>query len=99
MRAFQWIEADDTAHSVYAYTRQAGSDALLIVLNLSDQAYPEYTLRMQRPSILRELVNSDSIGYGGEGMTNERVIYSVGPHNEVSLTLAPFGSCILRITG
>lgn len=98
MRAFQWIEADDSAHSVYAYLRQAGGDQLLVVLNLSDQAYPAYSLNMPQSCMLRELINSDCSNYGGGGMTNDWAIYSEGPHHTVTLSLAAFGSCVLRVT-
>lgn len=98
MRAFHWVEADDTAHSVYAYTRQAGGDQLLIVLNLSDRAYPDYKLRLPQPACLREMINSDCTNYGGSGLTNDWAIYSDGPDNEISLALAPFGSCIFRVS-
>lgn len=97
---FRWLEADDSAHSVYAYERAAGGDRLLMVLNLSDRAYHPYRLRFDGPVTLRELVNSDYIHYGGTGDTNEARIDSrpCGDGWTAEIRLAPFGSCIFRVT-
>ncbi len=97
---FRWLEADDSAHSVYAYERAAGGDRLLMVLNLSDRGYHPYRLRFDGPVTLRELVNSDYIHYGGTGDTNEARIDSrpCGDRWTAEIRLAPFGSCIFRVT-
>lgn len=97
---FRWLEADDSAHSVYAYERAAGGDRLLMVLNLSDRAYHPYRLRFDGPVTLRELVNSDYIHYGGTGDTNEARIDSrpCGDGWTAEIRFAPFGSCIFRVT-
>ena len=44
------------------------------------------------------MINSDCTNYGGSGLTNDWAIYSDGPDNEISLALAPFGSCIFRVS-
>ncbi|MDY5973224.1 MAG: alpha amylase C-terminal domain-containing protein, partial [Butyricicoccus sp.] len=60
--------------------------------------YPDYKLRLPQPACLREMINSDCTNYGGSGLTNDWAIYSDGPDNEISLALAPFGSCIFRVS-
>ena len=97
MRAFQWLDANDSEHSVYSYFRTAGGRTLLIVLNLSNRKYPNYTLQFDRPTTLRELISSDTSKYGGRDVTNDWVIYS-DDHNRAQIVLAPLGSYIFRVT-
>ena len=97
MRAFQWLDANDSEHSVYSYFRTAGGQTLLVVLNLSNRKYPNYTLQFDRPTTLRELISSDTSKYGGRDVTNDWVIYS-DDHNRAQIILAPLGSYIFRVT-
>lgn len=96
---FHWLNADDCAHSVYVYERQAGGDHLLIALNFSDCYYANYRLHFQKQVVLRELMNSDYIHYGGQGRINAPKLTAQKLHTEwtVPITLAPFGSCIFRV--
>lgn len=96
MRSFQWLDANDSAHSVYSYFRRVDGETLLVILNLSNTKYPEYLLQFDRPTTLRELINSDTSKYGGRDVTNDWVIYSNDRH-QANIRLAPMGSCIFRI--
>ena len=97
MRSFRWLDADDSQHAVYSYFRSAGGETLLIVLNLSNQKYRDYTLQFDRPTTLREIINSDTSKYGGRDVTNDWVIYS-DERNCAQIMLAPLGSCIFRVS-
>ena len=88
---FEWLDANDSEHSVYSYFRTAGGQTLLVVLNLSNRKYPNYTLQFDRPTTLRELISSDTSKYGGRDVTNDWVIYS-DDHNRAQIVLAPLGS-------
>lgn len=98
-QCFRWAEADDCAHSVYAYERRAGGDRLLVVLNFSAREYAEYALHLDGPGTLRELMNSDYIHYGGSGYINDPKLAAVLQDGRwtARIRLAPFGSCIFRI--
>lgn len=96
---FHWVEADDQAHCVYAYERKVGGNRLLIVLNLSDQTYMNYTLHFKQPIQLSEILNSDQCHYGGRGRVNNKVIqvYRDGEKYSASVILASFSGVIFRI--
>ena len=97
---FHWLAADDCAHSVYVYERAAGGERIVTVLNLSAHAYPAYRLSFSEPMTLYEQINSDSSCYGGTGNVNDARIPALpeNGHWVAALRLAPFGSCIFRIT-
>lgn len=99
--AFRWVVADDPEHSVLAFERRDGEEALVCVLNLSDRPLPDYALPFAEPVMLREVINSDTMQYGGTGMTNDWAIYSreESQRHVAHISLAAFGACVFRIVG
>ena len=99
--SFQWIVADDAEHSVLAFKRQSGDDQLVCVLNLSDRKISDYALPFADPVTLREVINSDTMQYGGDGITNDWVIYSKeeAQGHFAHISLAAFGASVFRIIG
>jgi 1,4-alpha-glucan branching enzyme len=96
---FRWLEANDTANNVLAFTRLGEGDTtpLVCVLNLSP--VPRYDYRVGMPVCCRwkEALNSDSTFYGGSGVGNlggvdaEAVAWSDQPFS-AQLTLPPLGA-------
>lgn len=95
-KTFRWLDADDMVHQVYTYFRQVQDETLLIVLNLSDRDYQDYTLQFDCPTMLQECINSDSQSYGGTGITNDRSLYA-DVCGQVNICIAAFGSCVFRV--
>jgi 1,4-alpha-glucan branching enzyme len=95
---FQWVAADDSANSVYAYFRRGrDGSVLLVVSNMTP--VPRYDYRLPVPDVgnWRELLNTDAACYGGSNLGNGG---RVAAHHsakgcEVALTLPPLATIIL----
>jgi 1,4-alpha-glucan branching enzyme len=68
---FEWIDANDSRSNVFSFLRR-GSDGstLASVSNFSAAVYESYRLGLPYTGVWRELVNSDSEGYGGSDVGN-----------------------------
>ena len=64
---FQWIEANDTDASVYAWIRRSGGDdpEAVIVCNMTPVERTEYHLGFPSKGRWREALNTDAAIYGG----------------------------------
>jgi 1,4-alpha-glucan branching enzyme len=64
---FEWIDHSDAAHSVLSFVRH-GQDAnsfTVVVCNFTPQVQPGYRLGVPQPGRYREVLNTDSVHYGG----------------------------------
>ncbi len=66
---FQWLDADDALHSVFAFLRwgHAGGQAVACVANFTPVPRPGYRVGLPWPGEWRVLVDSDSGQFGGSG--------------------------------
>ena len=71
---FEWIDADDREHSVFAWVRRDGTGrSAIIVVNMTPVPRPGYRLGVpdaEAGSAWREALNSDSAFYGGGNLGN-----------------------------
>ncbi|MFM8550730.1 MAG: 1,4-alpha-glucan branching protein GlgB [Nitrospiraceae bacterium] len=100
---FQWIDFGDADQSVVAFLRRSRDGQYLVcVYNLTP--VPRYAYRIGVPvsGRYRELINSDSTGYGGGNLGNlggviaESIACHGQPHSIV-LTLPPLGALFLKL--
>lgn len=87
---FEWLDCHDAAQSVIVYLRRSNqSDPILIVINFSAVAHFNYRVGVPLPGPYHELLNSDSIIYGGSGMVNGEILTDSLSHSgyPYSLTL------------
>ncbi len=103
---FQWVQADDTDHSVLAFLRRGKreSDAALVVFNYTPVPRTGYRLGVPTAGAWREVLNSDAADYGGSGMGNMgRVKAEERAHGafpaSLTLTLPPLGALVLTPRG
>jgi 1,4-alpha-glucan branching enzyme len=93
------LEANDAAANVLAFARLSadGQRQLVCVLNLAPVPRHGYRVGMPRSCRWREVLNSDSIFYGGSGVGNlggvdaEAVPWHDQPFS-AELTLPPLGA-------
>jgi 1,4-alpha-glucan branching enzyme len=64
---FQWLDADDREHSVYAYLRRDGGRCVAVLLNLTPVPRPGYQAGAPREGRWSLLLSSDAPQYGGSG--------------------------------
>jgi 1,4-alpha-glucan branching enzyme len=65
--AFSWLDADDSAHSIYSYFRRDGEGVVIAILNLTPVPRHDFRVGVPRPGHYRLLISSDADIYGGSG--------------------------------
>jgi 1,4-alpha-glucan branching enzyme len=95
---FEWLVADDASGNVFAWMRK-GRDArarCLVVTNFSPNVYHNYIVSVPLAGTWREVLNTDSLHYGGSNVGNVgevRTLEGVGP--ELRLTIPPLATIFL----
>ncbi len=98
---FQWIDASDTAASVYLFLRKGLSDArpMLIACNFTPVVRENYRIGVPRSGQWHELLNSDNTRYGGSGVVIGQAEAAEEPwHGQpasLSVTLPPLAVAVL----
>ncbi|WP_075185976.1 1,4-alpha-glucan branching protein GlgB [Teredinibacter haidensis] len=100
---FEWVEADDSHNSVFAFHRNDSSrkSSLLVVCNFTPVVRENYRVGVSSPGVYAELLNTDSSEYGGSGIVNADKLCSepVPWHyreNSLELKLPPLAAVILK---
>ena len=96
---FEWLVADDSDNSVFAWLRK-GSDAsarCIVVVNFTPQTHYEYRVRAPFSGIWREVLNTNSAFYGGSNVGNAgNVIASESSAGaELRLVIPPLAAIFL----
>ena len=100
---FEWISADDSAHSVLAYLRHGNDpkDTLLVVFNGTPVPHHNYRLGAPQGGRWQEIFNSDASIYGGTDVGNQGFVDALdeGTHGRpysLELTLPPLGLLVFK---
>lgn len=98
---FSWIDCNDHLNSVLSYVRTGPDGFLLCVLNFTPVVRHGYLVGVPEPGDYLELLNSDSIYYGGSNVGNGGLLVSrAGAHHghdqHLELTLPPLACLIFR---
>ena len=101
---FEWLDANGVETNVVAFQRKARDprEAVLFVLNFSDQRHPRYRIGVPYPVEYRELLHSDAREYGGSGetlpdkMVRSEEIASHGYAFSICLNLPPLSAVMLK---
>jgi len=97
---FQWLDADDRDHSVYAYLRRDGGRSVVVLLNLTPVPRPGYQAGAPAEGRWSLLLSSDAPQYGGSGyglVEDVRTEPTPWQHQPVSfrIDLPPLGAVVL----
>jgi 1,4-alpha-glucan branching enzyme len=103
---FEWIDCNDSQHSVLSLVRKGRSegDAVIVVCNFTPVPRPNYRVGAPRGGFWREILNSDATQYGGSGWGNlggseaAPIPFRGRPHS-INLTLPPLGAVFLKWQG
>ncbi|HZI95441.1 MAG TPA: 1,4-alpha-glucan branching protein GlgB [Patescibacteria group bacterium] len=100
---FEWIDFSDAAASVLAMLRRAKdpADYLVCVMNLTPVPRERYRIGVPEQRLYREILNTDSIHYGGSNLGNVGAVQSSaepahGRPFSVELTLPPLSAVYLK---
>ena len=96
---FEWIVADDTDRSIFAWQRKSrdGRTPCVVVVNFTPQVRYDYPLRVPRGGRWREILNSDAGIYGGSNVGNagEITAFDAGSGPELNLVVPPLAGLFL----
>jgi 1,4-alpha-glucan branching enzyme len=99
---FEWIDFHDEAQSIISFIRRSRTgQQMIIVCNFTPIPREGYRIGVSEEGEYHELLNSDSVFYGGSNVGNRGYIHSerIPAHHRpfsLSLTLPPLGILFLR---
>ena len=100
---FEWIDMGDAKNSVLIYMRKGEDpkDQLLVAVNFTPQAHPEYRVGVHGLPYWKEIFNSDDTKFGGTGQfKNKKQKWESQPQHgqehSLTLTLPPLGIVVLK---
>ena len=89
---FTWLNVDDAERSAIAFLRTARNGRRVVcVCNFTPVRYDDFVIGLPKRGVLRELLSSDAVDFGGTGIRNAPEIRSED---------TPFGAlpCSARVT-
>jgi len=100
---FEWVDCNDSIHSVVSYLRRGNSteDIFLVSLNYTPLPHYAYRVGVPRGGNWKEVLNSDAADYGGSGQGNlgaaeaESKFFHGRPYS-LSITLPPLAAVIFK---
>jgi 1,4-alpha-glucan branching enzyme len=99
---FEWIDANDADHSVYAFLRKGDTerDVVLAIFNCTPIPLHDYRVGVPLGGIWREILNTDAASFGGSGVGNFGAVTAdqMAFHNRpmsLRLSLPPLGALYL----
>ncbi len=102
-RGFEWIDFQDSASSVIAFERKARDpqERIVVVCNFTPVPRYGYRVGVSEPGTYEELLNTDSLYFGGSNLGNSGELAGEGiPFHHhpasVSLTLPPLSVLYLK---
>ena len=94
---FQWLIGDDGSGNTLAFARWANDgSALISVTNFSPVPHERYRLPVPKSGPWKEIINTDSLKYGGSGFVNSDLVLtdveSHGCENSLLMRLPPLAT-------
>ena len=105
-RGFEWIDAEDSGHSVLSYLRrgEAGEKPIAVVCNFTPVVRHKFRLGVPNRGRWVERMNTDAAAYGGSNVGNLGGVQAQdqswhGQPVSVELTLPPLATVVLEHAG
>jgi 1,4-alpha-glucan branching enzyme len=94
---FEWLIADDSAQSVFAWLRKGreGRPPCLVVVNFTPEIRHGYRVRVPEAGRWREVLNTDAAIYGGTNTGNGGGLTTESGGHELKLVLPPLAALFL----
>jgi 1,4-alpha-glucan branching enzyme len=94
---FSWLVGDDGASNVVAFTRWSDDGKPLVcVTNFSPVPHENYSLPLPTAGVWREILNTDSVTFGGSGITNDSFAVDVDTDLKRSFRVPPLSTVWLE---
>ena len=96
---FEWLVADNSAHSVFAWMRKGKNpdERCVVVINFTPEVLRDYRVRVPFAGTWREVLNSDAAVYGGSNAGNAGAVSTVVTRDspELHLVVPPLAAIFL----
>jgi 1,4-alpha-glucan branching enzyme len=95
---FEWLVSDDASGNVFAWLRKGRDESArcLVVTNFSPNVYHNYIVSVPLAGTWREILNTDSLHYGGSNVGNVGEVRTLeGVGSELRLTIPPLATIFL----
>lgn len=100
---FEWINHISANENIIVFVRKTEdkNDTLLILCNFAPQSYEKYKIGVPYEGQYKEIFNSDSVKFGGNGFTNTRIKVSQkdecdGREDSLYIKVPPLGITIFE---
>ena len=100
---FEWINADDSNHSIYIYIRKGkkAKDTLIVILNLTPVYRENYRVGLPFKAKWKEIFNTDEKDFFGSGKSNVEVLLPQkekchGREFSVEINVPPLAAIVLK---
>ena len=97
---YEWIDYTDNENTVLSLIRRSAEEYVIVVLNFSPVVRNNYRVGVPENIILKEILNSDQLKYGGSGVANNEIkIQNIPAHHReysIEITLPPLAGVILK---
>lgn len=97
---YEWIDYTDNENTVLSLIRRSAEEYVIVVLNFSPVVRNNYRVGVPENIILKEILNSDQLKYGGSGVTNNEIkVQKIPAHHReysIEITLPPLAGVILK---
>lgn len=99
---FEWIDCHDSTQSIVSYIRKSDQDFSVVILNFTPVPRTGYRIGVPAAGAYREILNSDSLFYGGSNLGNNSPLYSqpvawMNHQQSLEINLPPLGALILQL--
>ena len=100
---FEWIDCNDSEHSVLSWLRWGNDGSfVVIVFNFTPVPQTDYRLGVPEAGNYLELLNTDSVFYGGSNLGNGGALPAhegewMGRPANLQVTIPPLGAVLLRL--
>jgi 1,4-alpha-glucan branching enzyme len=102
---FEWVAFDDADNSIIAFLRKGKKekDTILVVLNFTPNAHPNYELGVPESKSWKLIFNSDDYKYWGSGFKVKKTIKTRkkekhGREESIELSIVPMGSVMYKMS-
>lgn len=102
--SFMWVNAMNSEENILTFMRSdnSGEEKLLVVANFVPVEYESHLIGVPFAGKYKEIFNTDSVSFGGEGVVNPRVKASKkepadGYDNSIKIKIAPMSVSVFRL--
>jgi len=100
-QGFAWIDCHDSSQSILTYLRRSNNETLIIALNFTPTPRYNYRIGVPQAGGYEEILNSDSVYFGGSNTGNQAVTYAdaipwMNRPFSINITLPPLAGVIFR---